>query len=436
MVGTSIPMREFLLWSNCPNHCQFCWQKKLNKPETYLTEEEKLQSIAAVKNTIEDMEFSDILFVGGEVYCTHSPEVNLALKDLFEYTATRIKEDKTRYLYANTNMIYEDTTVLEYLIQAFEGIEDRLRLTTSYDIHGRYATEDDRTLFLKNLDMVHERYPLVNTVVNTILTKQACEAIITGVFSIKQFIGVHHITTINLLPYIPIEYGDELTPSWSMIQQTLIHVNNENPNYLVNYINQIGWEQPRKLMEYHKDGTLVECTAKYASCGHNVNFKKVLNDEECYVCRVQRLMGRTIFEVVSDEKIQSYLDSGCKVVTVGDMCSSYVWVNFRQPDVLIFDNLPKVEEFQPIIPMLRETNTKRIIINNRKGILSLDDEKVIKRAIVNNTEPVAIQTVEEEDEALYTCLVYAPKDWIILAGDPKKKCIICYGPVILPVENQ
>ena len=61
--GTDVPMKEFLLWANCPNHCQFCWQKKLAKDEMILTEQEKLEAIASVRYEISSLGYTDILTV-------------------------------------------------------------------------------------------------------------------------------------------------------------------------------------------------------------------------------------------------------------------------------------------------------------------------------------------------------------------------------------
>lgn len=423
--STDVPMKEFLLWSNCANHCKFCWQRKLAKPEMLLSESEKLDSIAAVRNEIEGLGVTDILIVGGEVYNTHSKEVDDALIDLFRYIADRVRTGKTRLLYANTNMIYADTKVLDGLIDAFDGMEDKLRLTTSYDIYGRYSNENDRRIFLHTLHKTTQDHPRVQVIVNCILTRQACEEILSGKFNINDFVNHYRVLTVNFIPYIPVDAHDEMVPSWSMIAQTLSYIDEVCPNYLVYYIRQMDWIQPRVLKEYHKNEGYVECTSKYLDCGHNENYKRPTGDGTCYVCRLKELLQKD--EVMTEEDLARYIQDGYKIITVGDMISSHVWTTYRQPDIVIFDGKDKPEDFEDVLPMVRDSNTKRIIVNNPGGMLTPETEISIHTLIREfNGTPVAVQTLDEEDEVVFSCTMAIPEGWIVAYGDNKNHCMRCF----------
>lgn len=419
-------MREFLLWSNCPNNCQFCWQKKLAKPEMILTEQEKLQAVAKAREEIDQLGFTDILIVGGEVYCPHSAEVNAALASLFQHIADRIKEGQTRQLYANTNMIYEDTTVLDSLLDAFEGIEDKLFLTTSYDIFGRFTDSVARNLFLNTLRKTTRKYPKFKVVANTIMTQQACQSIISGSFNLANFASQYGIATICLIPYIPIEKGDIMMPSWSTIVQTLLTVERKMPGYLSYYMRQLDWTQPRLLKEYHKDANAyVECSSSYLECGHNENYKRAMGDDSCFVCRLKEMTRMN--QPLDDEKLRYFVNNGYRIVTVGDMCSSYIWTHFKQPDIVVFDGNFKPEQFADLTPMIRDSGTKRIVINNVGGLLSHANEDAVREVFRSfDGSPVAIQTTGEEDEVLFICTVCIPDNWVVISGDEKSDGMVYY----------
>jgi len=51
------------------------------------------------------------------------------------------------------------------------GVSSKVRVTTSYDVAGRFHTDVDEDTFTENLKVVRSRYPDIAMVANTILTK-------------------------------------------------------------------------------------------------------------------------------------------------------------------------------------------------------------------------------------------------------------------------
>lgn len=420
MGETSVPMKEFLLWSNCGNNCQFCWQRKLDKPETLLTDAEKLEAISAVREEISSLPYTDILIVGGEVYSSHTNEVDMALLSLFSYIRERIDAGLTRLFYANTNLLYEDQSVLVGLLNAFEGAEDRLRLTTSYDIYGRYATEESRQLFLTNLRFIATNFPDVHPVVNCILTKQMCNHITSGDFDIRNFARQNNLAFINFIPYIPIEYGDAMTASWNEITEALIYVDTVEPHYLRYYKDQMDLVQDRVLKEYHKDTGLVECTASYMECGHNVNYSRATGDDTCYVCKMKSTIAPEERWEDIDQVLTEYFQSGGFVVTVGDVCSYNVWTQYGQPNIVIFDGRSK--EDVDVLQLVRQSETPKFVAVNIDEFESEDLDLAIFKAFDSEVK-CAVQVDGEEDPAIFPCLRVAPASSLIVYGDPHDKRI-------------
>lgn len=285
-MNTIVDMNEFLLWSNCSNNCKFCWQKKINNCDCILSAEEKISAINKAEERINQLQRSDVLIVGGEVFEVTSPEVTSRLINFFDNLAVRCEEDKIRFLYINTNLIYSDLTIIDYICNRFYEIPEKLKFTTSYDLEGRFSSKEKENLFLNNLKNVTEHYPYINIVVNTILTKQVCNSD----FSVKKFADEYKVRLVNLIPYIPIYYGDPLTPTLGEIISKLKNADKEIPGYFKSYIENFDLDQKKILWEYHKSNDdYVECTASYNTCGHNINFTKILGTGECFICKLKEM---------------------------------------------------------------------------------------------------------------------------------------------------
>lgn len=291
-------MQEFILWSNCTNRCDFCWQCKMHDISTILTTEEMVASIFQVYHKIkyEINDGDDVLLVGGEILNSYSQATDEAIKMLIDTCVSLVKEDKIRYLYINTNLIYENRTNLDYLLTSFNGIEDRLKFTTSYDVYGRFNHSFDKeksSAFLDwffNMLYIRNNYPNINVVVNVVITKQLVEKAkvddwVTDWNMFQTNLGIKYI---NFIPYIPVEDDHSMDVTFKDIVKVLAAEEKRNSGYINFYINDFDNNQDKILYEYHKDKGYVECTAKYSECHHNENFKKVLGDE-CYICKLKEV---------------------------------------------------------------------------------------------------------------------------------------------------
>lgn len=424
MASTDVPMKEFLLWSNCPNNCQFCWQRKMDKAETNLTEEEKLQAISAVRDEIATLPYSDILIVGGEVYCSHSQAVNNALKGLFEFIKERIDNGLTRFMYANSNLIYDDLSVVTGLLDTFAGAEDKLKFTTSYDVYGRYSDEAHRQTFLNNLAYLTQHYPNIHPVVNCILTSQMCDHIMGGSFNINSFVETYGLAFVNMIPYIPVEQGDIMTPTWSQVTGALTYIETFAPHYLHNYVYQLDFHQDRVLKEYHKSEGFVACTSEYLECGHNSNYTRATDDGTCYVCKMKHTIAIESTKASEDEL--STLIQNRKIITVGDYCSYHIWTHYRQPDVVVYDGLTSSEITIDVEALVRQSQTRRVLVANNGPYLGDDLRDAVRNALGLLDMKTAIRVEGEEDSAVFECLNSAPNGTLLIYGDSNKHCMSYY----------
>lgn len=294
---------EFVLWNNCNNNCSFCFLKTSpSYNEHILTPEEKIKSIHKVKEFIQSDKFklgSHALLVGGELFdASMTEDIQKEFKELIQLIREYMLEDKIELLYINTNLMYEDltavkTTLLDIL--APDNLLPRVRFTTSYDEKGRYAKEEHRLLMLSNIDKLNTEYKKDNLLicVNSILTNDLCEKIISGEYSRKKFAEEHDVF-VNLLPYIP--YDKTLDPGRDKIIKALLAVGKEDMDYLKFYIDNFLLEQIRHVYEYMKTtDELHYCSAKIDKCGHYESFKRFQGNDYCFLCDLKKLK-----EIIND----------------------------------------------------------------------------------------------------------------------------------------
>lgn len=284
------PVYEFLLWDNCNNHCKFCWQRENPRLFNKSQREIILNNVIKFINSNKFKKNSHILIVGGEIFDNPS---DFELLDTFFCQILEFMINGTiDLLYINTNLIYKDLTGIIRLIKRIETLNlfDRLRFTTSFDIEGRFKSENDKQLMLSNLKLLTGIYDKLQVVTNIILTKPMCQAIINDKFSVGQFMEKYKCW-VNLIPYIVLD--NNLTADREEIFSTLQKVDEENNGYLQKYITNLDLAQD-KLLYMYKDNKFQFCSCENSECGHSINFKKYSDTNDCYICDLKELFNGKI----------------------------------------------------------------------------------------------------------------------------------------------
>lgn len=278
-------MQEFLMWGNCTNKCDFCWQCKKNDESIFLNKNEMIECINETMKKLDEINHGDdVLLVGGEILASYFTEVDKYLHILIDKCVDMISKGSIRFLYINTNLIYKDRVNLEYLFNAIKGYEDRLKFTSSYDIYGRFKNPESENIFLENLMFIKNTYPKINIVVNSIITKQLVESN----FDEEYFKEKYGIKYVNFIPYIPVNDDRTMDVTFRDIVKVLARAERKHTGYIDFYIKDLDFNQNKVLYQYHKNIGYEECTSEYSNCHHNENFKKVLNGS-CFICKLKEV---------------------------------------------------------------------------------------------------------------------------------------------------
>ena len=272
---------EFLVWDNCNNNCQFCWQRENPRIYNFDQRQQILMDVIKFINSSEFIKGSHVLICGGEIF--DKPSDFIILQDFFKDIINLMNNNIIDLLYVNTNLIYLNINALYDFLEKIKqnNLFHRLKFTSSYDIEGRFKSEHDRQIMLTNLKTINNQYNL-NTVVNTILTKPCCDAILNNEFNVKEFMEEYKCW-VNLVPYIVL--NDKLTADRVTIFKTLYHVDKQIP-YLEQYISNIGIKQDKLLYKF-ENGKFNFCSCDIAECGHSINFRKYSKEGTCFCCDLE-----------------------------------------------------------------------------------------------------------------------------------------------------
>ena len=307
---------EFLLWNNCSNNCTFCHQRAHERKldDKILTPSEQVESINKCKDFLNSDKFekgNHILLVGGEIFDVKDQDVKKALIDLIKFVKNKMCVNDIDLLYINTNLLYEDITLLDWFLMLFQANDliERIKFTTSYDMVGRFTSKEREMLFYKNLKYLTDTYENIRIVVNTVLTREACRRLCEDRFgadylleylkkqdkekcTIKDWMDYFKVS-INTIPYIKLKYDEAPEiPTRTEVFETLLHINTIEPGYLKQYAENIALKQEKLLYEYNKKSKSFEfCSSKLSECGHSVNFKLSFKDsDKCYPCEIMKLL--------------------------------------------------------------------------------------------------------------------------------------------------
>ena len=282
-------MREYFLWNNCPNDCAFC----VLKYKTRFTEE---QMLTAIKMTKEDIlsqtEQFNISIKGGEIFAGITKKVSDAIFDLFN---TIFFSKLVNHITTISNMIFkEDNLLFKVLDEAVKhNFIDKITITTSYDIFGRYKNDKSFAFFMNNLEQLRNRYKDLEIIVNTILTRQLCQAVLNGEFDRKKFCNTYEVLSI-MLPYMDFNGMEFFKPTQEELTKTLLIFKEQSPDWFKHYVGlmQDTFEniETKKSFIVENKNILSPISYTLSDCGHIADYKTCCKENVCFACLLKSLL--------------------------------------------------------------------------------------------------------------------------------------------------
>ena len=125
---------------------------------------------------------SHVMVVGGELFDKSNLDLNKKILSVFEKLFQYQLRGLIDLLYVNTNLIYEDISLLSEVLNraCHMNLNKRLKFTTSWDKSGRFLNDKSIQVWNKNMELLTLQFHQINKVINTILTRQLCESMIAS----------------------------------------------------------------------------------------------------------------------------------------------------------------------------------------------------------------------------------------------------------------
>ena len=193
---------QYQLWLDCSNNCRFC----MNRLEKDVVD--KKESIDFYIQKIKEGElkdFTELGIIGGEFFNgqLETKEIHDKFYEFIGLVADHIKEGIIKKFDFTTSLIFKDLSeIYEFLdfINKKCGSLDALLLCTSYDTIYRFHNQKGLELWENAIFSLHEKYPTLKIHVETILTQDFINKVLSGEHDIKAFAKKYNVHVDYIAP--------------------------------------------------------------------------------------------------------------------------------------------------------------------------------------------------------------------------------------------
>lgn len=307
-------MVQYGLWPNCTNHCDFC----LLLDREYKSVNERLNMLSAIKENIKYVDWkgkfsNGISLLGGEIYYTESEKIKASFLELIEEIIEVIIKPNKEAVYSTvTNGIYDSKILLEPTLELFNkyNVIDQVDINFSWDLKYRFHNDESLQLMIKNVNMVHDKYPQLYPTVQTCLTQYLIDAHLEGGFSLLEYQKEHFPNTrLSLLYPHKINTGkvlDDFFFKRDSLFKFIKYLKATNQNELVQHLIQsvinssqfkyTGLWERNSLYEKKKDDKelkqrpTLENKQNLTECGHSDMYRCYTDSDKCLLCDLLKVI--------------------------------------------------------------------------------------------------------------------------------------------------
>ena len=173
-------MIQYNLWNTCKNNCTFCFNKDRKKDVNKI---DNIKHILELLDLEEVKNYDTIAIIGGEIFDFKMDE---ELRKVFYELINKIV-NTNKNIYVMTNLIYDRKLELDEFIKylAEKKVLEKLQICTSYDLKGRFKTEESLRLFNNNFNYLKKKN--IKLHIEMILTDILIKSILDNSFDLKSF---------------------------------------------------------------------------------------------------------------------------------------------------------------------------------------------------------------------------------------------------------
>lgn len=193
---------QFELWKECPNNCTFCYNKGI------VFKRNKLKSMQFIKEKLLSKEtdsYDRIGFIMGEAFSgqLHTTKEHDLFYELIDILIEKIKKQKAKQILITASLIYSDlTNWIEFCNKLKDNnVEKDFLICTSYDTIGRF-NEIKKEHWINTITTTQKLYPNIKFHIETIITEDFLQKVITNNFDIKNFENEYKCNIDYIVPFI------------------------------------------------------------------------------------------------------------------------------------------------------------------------------------------------------------------------------------------
>lgn len=148
---------QFEVWKNCPNGCQFCFNKGCKTSSS----EDKVRickNIKYILQTKDLTQYERIGLIGGELFdpAVFDYEVLKAFQDLLTFIKRMMVKNTMLKFFITSGLMFKETVLMEKFLDIFSEVGERVYVCTSYDTAGRFTNQEKLINFSTNMLMLRE----------------------------------------------------------------------------------------------------------------------------------------------------------------------------------------------------------------------------------------------------------------------------------------
>lgn len=304
---------QFELWEECNCRCSFCY---LGNNIHYTSIQMKLNNIQKtldILNNIENLkDINCIALIGGEFF--QGQLSNIDVKNKFILLIDRInfllEQNIIQNFWISASLIYGTQNDL-YEILKHISTKSKMWILTSYDVFGRFKTENDKQNWIKNLMNIRNIYPEIHINITSIITGKFIKEYLNDNFELKTIannvnaayflkppcqidedITKEPMTKIqmnNILPeFFPsrsqfLQFLNKYKQTESELSYLKLYNMNLRSDILYKYSGTRGFINRRikdKSMEIEDD----KSTDFIDKCGHSTQYQIYIDSDACCIC--------------------------------------------------------------------------------------------------------------------------------------------------------
>lgn len=307
---------QFELWEECNSNCDFCY---LGDNVKRISSSQKIENINRTIDTIQSEHFLNGIdclgYIGGEFFQGQLSDNNVKQKflELMTINATLLNNKNIKQIWISASLLYGNQNDLFDVLKIFQNNYDKIWILTSYDVKGRFHTQNIKNNWIHNIKKIKDIFPEININITSIVTGDFIDQYLNDTLDLYDIIKKFNCS-LFLKPTAKINKIDDkciinskipnFFPTRDKMMKFLIkYIQKEsifsydklfNINYRADYLKLYGDRQQfshRIKNKYNEETVSKDDTVsnELLKCGHSVQYQSYIDSDKCLICDKQKI---------------------------------------------------------------------------------------------------------------------------------------------------